>query len=135
MSQHTISDEGRRLSDAVTVARLAGGEGRWIAARLSDGGTDGEVYDTRADAVRHQLHETLCAYVKIPPGVMPPAEATAFLALNRRIYDAGYRLSDPAGAAPPMPTTALGLAQALANAPAAHRARGLAAVQRRGKRR
>lgn len=133
MSQHHVTDEGRRLSDAVTAARLLGGEGRWIAARLSDGGTDGAVYDTRADAVRHQLHETLCAYVKIPPGPMPPAEATAFLALNRRIYDAGYRLSDPdGGAPPPMPTTALGLSQALAST--AHRARGLARISRRGRR-
>lgn len=96
-----ITDRGRRLSEAVTLAGLAGGRGKWIAARLSDGRTDGNVYDTRADAIRHQLHETQCAYVMVPPdGAMPEADATAFLEVNEKAYDAGYRLSDPSGAAP-----------------------------------
>lgn len=101
-----ITDEGRRLSDAVDLARLTGGAGRWIAARLSDGGTDGQVYDTRADAVRHQLHEEQCAYLLVPPAPMPPAEATAWLALHRRMYAAGYKLSDPAGGTAPLPLAA-----------------------------
>jgi hypothetical protein len=101
---HAVTDRGRRLAEAAAAARAAGGEGRWIAARLSDGGTDGRIYDLRADAVRHQLHETQCAYVMVPPGAMPEHEASKFLELAERIYAAGYNLTDPEST--PMLTTA-----------------------------
>lgn len=90
-----ITERGRRLADHVRAARAIGGQGRWIAARLSDGGTDGTVYDTKADAVRHQLHETQCAYLVVPPAEMPEAEATAWLEMHDKMYAAGYRLQDP----------------------------------------
>lgn len=91
------SDEARRASDAVNLALVANAEasGRWIAIRLSDGGSDGVLYDRKADAVRHQLHETQCAYVKIPPTGMTPRQAAVFLTFNRQLYAAGYRLQDP----------------------------------------
>lgn len=96
-----VTDDGKRLSDAVMVAIAAGGRGRWIAARLSDGGTDGNVYDTRQDAIRHQLHEEQCCYVLIPPaGQMPPHEATGYLRFNRSRVAAGMRMVDPEAAAP-----------------------------------
>lgn len=107
-----VSDDGKRLSDAVAVAIAAGGRGRWIAARLSDGGTDGNVYDTRGDAIRHQLHEEQCCYVLIPPmGQMPPHEATAFLEFHRRRVKAGFSMVDPEQQAPmPLIAPATGLA-------------------------
>lgn len=89
-----ISPAGERLAEAHADARRRGGEGRWIAAKLSDGRTDGNIYDTREEAIRHQLHETLCCYVLVQPGLMPPREASEWLRLNRQIYDAGYRISD-----------------------------------------
>jgi len=83
---------------------VAGHEGRWVAIRLSDGGSDGNTYDTREDAVRHQLHETLCAYAVVRPDDMSPKAAEAFLRVHREIYDAGYRLADvPKGYAPLLP--------------------------------
>jgi hypothetical protein len=90
----------------VTLAAIGGAVGCWIAVRLSDGGSDGSLYDTRADAVRHQLHETLCAYVKVPPGGMQPNEADIFLNYHRDLYDKGFRLPDPDFALPMMPLTA-----------------------------
>jgi hypothetical protein len=74
---------------------LAGG--KWVACRLSDGGSDGIAYDTRAQAVRHQMHWSLCCYVRIPPfGVRLTArEAESYLSLHRSMYDAGFRLQDP----------------------------------------
>jgi hypothetical protein len=93
--RYAVTDRGRRLSEHVRAARSIGGEGRWIAARLSDGSTDGTVYDTKADAVAHQLHETQCAYLVVPPVAMPEAEATAYLELHDNMYAAGYRLQDP----------------------------------------
>jgi len=69
----------------------------WIAVRLSDGGTDGVLYDTRRDAVRHQAHETQCAYLSLraAPGGMQVQEAYAFLKFHRHAYDAGYTFIDP----------------------------------------
>lgn len=92
----TYSDAARRLSDAVNLHVAVGGNtGRWLAARLSDGGTDGTLYDTRRDAIEHQLHESLCCYVKIPVDGMPPRAAEAFLRIHRQAYDAGLRFTDP----------------------------------------
>jgi hypothetical protein len=93
--RYAVTDRGRRLADHVAAARAIGGEGRWIASRLSDGSTDGTVYDSKSDAVRHQLDETQCAYLVVPPAPMPPAEATAWLELHDKMYAAGMRLQDP----------------------------------------
>jgi hypothetical protein len=84
--------------------------GKWVAARLSNGGTDGVLYDTRQDAIRHQLHENLCAYVLVLHGGMGPHEAEVFLKWNRALYDAGYRMPDPEREAV-MPQTAEHLRQ------------------------
>lgn len=89
------SDAAKRCSSTITLHSVTGNGGKWAAIRLSDGGSDGVVYDTRADAIRHQLHETLCAYVQIPHDHMPPEHAERFLAFHRKCYDAGLRLSDP----------------------------------------
>jgi len=86
-------DAARRCADVTTLAAMAGDGGRWLAIRLSDGGSDGAVYDTRAEAIRHQLHESQCAYVRVQE--MTVAEAATFLTFARRAYDAGFRLCDP----------------------------------------
>jgi len=99
------SDAAKRCADIVTLAATFGKVGSWAAIKLADGGYDGVFYDTRADAVRHQLHEQLCAYVKIPPGGMTPREAEIFLRYHREVYDAGFRLPDPEFAMPMMPLT------------------------------
>lgn len=101
------SDAARRCSDTINTHLLAdreGNVGRWVAIRLSDGGSDGVVYDERADAIRHQLHETQCAYVFITPDGMGYREAEIFLQYNRRLYDAGMRMPDPHRSSP-MPIT------------------------------
>lgn len=69
--------------------------GRWIALRLSDGGSDGVLYDSKPDAVRHQLHEHQCAYLLIHPfDAMTRGELHRFLAVCEQIYDGGGRLQD-----------------------------------------
>lgn len=99
------SDAAKRCADLVTLAATFGKTGVWVAIRMSDGGSDGVFYDSRRDAVSHQLHETLCAYVRIPPGGMTPKEAEYFLRYHREVYDAGFRLPDPEFAMPMMPLT------------------------------
>jgi hypothetical protein len=69
----------------------------WIAVRLSDGGYDGTLYDTRQDAVRHQPHEQQCAYLNLAPvmGGMEVQAAYAILKFHRDAYDAGMTFIDP----------------------------------------
>lgn len=98
------TDAGRHCSDAVNLALALGGVDKWIAVRLSDGKSDGNVYDLKSDAISHQLHEYQCAYIKIPPDGMPPEHATRFLNVNRKLYDNGMRIADP-DRAPIMPHT------------------------------
>lgn len=92
------SDAARHASDAVQLHVAALGfeaRGKWVAVRLMDGHSDGTLYDSKRDAVRHQLFENLCAYVRIPPTGMNPCQAESFLATHRKLYSAGFRLADP----------------------------------------
>lgn len=94
----THSDSARRCADTVNLHLAAIGfdaHRRWVAVRLADGDSDGELYDTKLQAVRHQADEQLCAYVRIPPNRMTPCDAESFLVFHRKAYKAGFRLTDP----------------------------------------
>lgn len=90
-----IRDIGRRASEAVNLHVIGGNVGRWVALRLEDGSSDGIPYDSRRDAIAHQLHEQQCAYIRVTPDGITPADAARFIALNRSLYSAGFRLADP----------------------------------------
>lgn len=96
------SDAAKRCADIVTLASIAGNAGRFMAIRLQDGGSDQVAYDTRADAIRHQLHPERCTYVLIPPGSMPAHEAEALLQYWRAV-SAVARDGDPDVILPLMP--------------------------------
>jgi hypothetical protein len=103
------SDAARRAADVVNLALLAdrdGAVGRWVAIRLSDGGSDGVVYDRVEHAANAQLHYQQCMYVRIGPGGMPAREAEAALAYHRTVYDAGNRPPYLDGYTPIVPNTA-----------------------------
>lgn len=93
------SDAAKRVSDQYRLHRTALGMaavGRWFAVRISDGTSDGVLYDTRRDAVRHQHHnETYYAFIAIGPYDMDVAEAEEFVSTVRTLYDANIRLTDP----------------------------------------
>ena len=96
-----FSDAAKRASDNINalLAFMNPEELRrkYMAVRLSDGGYDGTLYDTKRDAVRHQLDEFLCAYVcfrNLMNGATPK-EMEIFLKFNRDAYDKGFRLVDP----------------------------------------
>jgi hypothetical protein len=100
------SDAARRMADEVTLHAVAGNAGKWCAIRLADGSSDHIAYDSRSDALSHQLHPQHCTYVLVPPGGMQPAEATRVLGFWRQAHDAGFRAVDPSDAVPSMPLTA-----------------------------
>lgn len=96
-----VSDAARRMSDTVNgVLTFHSRDWEikdcWMAFRLSDGGSDGVVYDSRRAAIDHQVHETLCAYFSFRNvGSANPRDCQIFLDMHRAAYDAGMRLAEP----------------------------------------
>lgn len=92
------SDRTRRAYDALQLHYQAAGEsaaGWWVAINLSDGRSDGNLYRSKQEATRFQLHETQCAYVCLPHlGQMSIGELDAYLRVNEMIYNQGGRLAD-----------------------------------------
>ncbi len=72
--------------------------GSWVALRLEDGGSDGTLYPSKREAIRHQAHEQQCAYFSYrgaPEGFSSQKDAAVWLEFHRHAYDAGMRLPDP----------------------------------------
>lgn len=70
----------------------------WIAIRLSDGGYDGTVYETRRAAIQHQRNEFTCAYFNFlgaAYGGISAWDMGKWLQFHRSAYAAGFRLPDP----------------------------------------
>ena len=111
----TYSDAAKRCSDLMTLHATFGHPGKWVAIRLSDGGSDGVLYDTRDAAINHQLHESLCLYAQVMPGGMSPKEADALLTAHRAIYDAGFRVNGPEDHTPAIPIRNEAVANMLRN--------------------
>lgn len=97
----TSYDIAKRFRDQVWIHQLALTKdeiiaGRYIAVRLSDGSTDGHVYDTRTDACRHQRRAiSQHLYFKIPLEPFGAQVADLCLWYARCAYDNGWR-EDPA---------------------------------------
>jgi hypothetical protein len=93
------SDAAKRVSDAYRLHRSALGVaavGKWIAVALADGASDGVLYDSKTDAVRHQHgNEVWFAYLTIGPWDMDTCQAEDYLAAVRLWYEAGIPLTDP----------------------------------------
>lgn len=92
------TDAAKRVSDAVNLHFAALGfdsARKWIAVRLHDGSGGEQLYDSKRDAIRHQLDEFLCAYICLTGTPMSVCEAEIFMMTNRKAYDAGFRLADP----------------------------------------
>lgn len=90
--------EAQRASDIVNGHLAEHGfdaVGKWVALRLSDGGSDGNLYDSKAEAIRFQLHEKQCVYTQLLPEGMSVRAAQSFLNTHRQFYGAGMNLADP----------------------------------------
>ncbi len=105
--QHT--DAAKRIADTwnLHLAAAKSGRGlgfglnnmgRWIAVALADGKSDGVLYDTRGDAIRHQRHnEQFYAYLKLQPFQLTECMAESYLYMHRLAYGNGFRMADPDG--------------------------------------
>jgi hypothetical protein len=69
----------------------------YMAFKLADGSTDGVLYPTKAEAIRHQSNEYLCVYFSFRRCMagINRKEAQLFLDMHRHIYDAGGRMTNP----------------------------------------
>jgi hypothetical protein len=69
----------------------------WMAFKLEDGDSDGVLYDTRQDAIKHQLDEKLCAYffMRTALGGVPVRDCQLFLDIHRHTYDNGRYMAEP----------------------------------------
>ena len=113
MARAGHTDEAKRISDTYRLHRMAGAGlgldnvGQWLAFSLADGSSDGTLYDSRSAAVTHQHHNELYfAYVQIIPKDMTVCDAEIFLAVQRRMYLRGIRMTDrdaPSGGMTPIP--------------------------------
>lgn len=64
---------------------------RFMAVRLSDGGSDRTAYETREEAARHQSIPGRYGYPQIPLARWSQHTCDSLLFYLRRAYDAGYR--------------------------------------------
>ncbi len=97
-----VTDAGKRAYDIVrSYVHFVDYETRirsWVAIRLEDGGSDGNLYDSKREAIRHQLHEQQCMYFSYrgsPEGFQSPKDAQLYLDYHRHIYSSGGRFADP----------------------------------------
>lgn len=93
------SDAAKRIYDTYHLHRsvdLYNAIGKWFAAALNDGSTDGVLYDSKRDAVIHQHHnEQFYTFLQITPANITICNAEVMLTVARRMYDAGLNLTDP----------------------------------------
>lgn len=96
-------DAVQRLCDAVNIHVEAIGsevQGKYVAIRLSDGSSpDGALYDTRADAARHQP-DPWNFYVKVSPAGIQPREAWVVLGYARQARASGVIFSEEEAVVP-----------------------------------
>lgn len=94
----THEDAAKRVADGYNLHRVAQGYdavGKVVAFRLADGSHDGTLYDSKADAVRHQRHnERLCMFVQVRTHSMTVCEAASLLRTARMLYDLGHHSGD-----------------------------------------
>jgi hypothetical protein len=96
-----VTDAGKRMSDVVngllTFNKPWEIRYKWMAFALSDGHSDNVLYDTRQDAIDHQLDERFFAYVCFMSllGGATPKDCEIYLEVHRQAYDSGMRLHEP----------------------------------------
>jgi hypothetical protein len=95
------SDAAKRMADTIALHQTALSKdellaGRYVAIRLADGGSDQTAYDTRAEAIAHQINNpSRCGYFRVPLERWNAQTCDVLLWYVRGCYDSGFR-EDPA---------------------------------------
>jgi hypothetical protein len=67
----------------------------WMSFRLSDGVSNGDLYPTKRDAVKHVDNELRYLFLKMHPGGINECECDIMLTFTRDAVTNGFRLADP----------------------------------------
>lgn len=95
-----VTDAARRMSDQIngrlTFYNPWDIRNKYMAFRLTDGWSNGDVYDTKLDAVKHN-DEKLFAFFcfRAAMGGVKPKDCQLFLNMNRHAAEHGGHLADP----------------------------------------
>lgn len=91
-----LLDAAARMRDAINLHVATGNMGFrerhlcWVAIRLADGRSDGELYESRADAVRHTTNrEKGWFYAKVGADSMGERESIIVLQQARQAFSKG----------------------------------------------
>lgn len=91
-----LLDAAARMREAVNLHVVAGALGirerhlAWVAIRLADGRSDGNLYESRPDAVRHtQNKERGWAYLKVGADSMSERQSIIVLQMFRQAFSRG----------------------------------------------
>lgn len=93
----SASDAGKRIADTLTnrITFQPWAPGKFMAFALADGASDGVLYDTRADAVKHHRNkEQHYMFLVVRPEPMKPEEADELIVIHRKLHAAGMRMTD-----------------------------------------
>lgn len=97
-----IFDAGKRFCDIInlhmTYGEMQDIRDKFMAISLADGSSDGHMYDSKVEAIKHQLHEQQCYYFSfrgVNPGGVNAYECAVMLQFQRNAYKSGLRLVDP----------------------------------------
>lgn len=99
-SQLRRPDASARFRDTIALHQVALDRAHllsrrcWVAIRLSDGGSDNTVYDSREAALDHQLFPTQCGYLPVPFERVSEYVCDSLLFYWEKMYDAGHRPLD-----------------------------------------
>lgn len=93
---------GQRISDVINQTIADHGwwdiRHKFMAFALADGKSDGVLYDTKKDAVRHQHNNeknfVFIAFRQLAGGARP-RDCAIMVKFNRDLYARGYRMPDP----------------------------------------
>lgn len=91
-----LIDAANRMRDNVNLHVVAGTLGarerhlQWVAIKLEDGRSDGNVYETRLEAVNHTMNrEKGWFFVKVGAETMSEREAIIILQMSRQAFKNG----------------------------------------------
>jgi hypothetical protein len=109
-----LTDAANRMRDAVNLHVVAGTFGvrerhlQWLAIRLEDGRSDGTVYESRRDAVRHTMNrEKGWFYVKVGADSMGERAAIIVLQMARQAFRNGVVFAEEEPVVPMLSELAL----------------------------